>query len=366
MGNIRCGYKKSLFNHEMMRYPHDSFQGSYAISGNALSLTCPDDIIQLHPDLRREYPYIKAHYKRIGLIHTKNIIWDTSVDTIKDFGIFDLSLYFFDPEIHKIRPNINWLETAAYINNKNNFIIEARKMGLPIPLTLCFANKSEMIDINQFPYPCFLKKAVSAGGMGVFYCQNNAQLEGKLKDFDEDMALQVQAALEPKYTLNAQYIGCNDDLRRVEITEQLTDDHSYIGSRFPAKYDPWNITDPMAEWLFDHGMRGVFAFDIVVTQEGNKECYYVLECNPRFNSASYYFGTAVKMGLDQWCGVRLKTSLSSLSSIDIENLEYDSNTKSGVILVEWGRILSGRPGILLAGDIRTQKRLHHELKRRLA
>jgi len=366
VNSVRCGYKKSLFNHDIMRYPHDSFQGNHTITGRALSLTYSDDIIQFHPDLREEYLYIKSHYKRIGLIHTENIIWDTSVNTIKDFKSFDISLFFFDPEIHKIRSNIDWLETASYINNKNNFITEARKMGVPTPLTFCFANKSEIVSMDQFPYPCFLKKSVSAGGVGVFYCQDIEALERELRDFDDDVALQVQAAIDPKYTLNIQYIGCTDGLKRVAITEQLTDDHAYVGSRFPAKYNPWSVTDPMAKWLFDRGMRGIFAFDIVLTEEDGKECFYALECNPRFNSASYYFGTAMKMGLEQWCGIRLNTNKRSLASLDIEDLEYDPSSKSGVILVEWVDRLSSIVGILMAGDTEMQARLYQEMKRRLS
>ena len=336
------------------------------MTANALPLTNPDDIIQLHPDLKNEYPYIKAHYNRIGLKHSENIIWDISADIIKQYENFDLSLFFFDTEINKIRPDASWLQIATYINNKNNFIKIARKMDLPIPFTRCFTNKRKVVDIESFSYPCFLKKAVSAGGMGVLYCQNDVELKSKLEDFNEDAPLQVQTAIKPKHTLNIQYIGCIEGLKKVAITEQLTDGYSYIGTRFPIEFNIWKITDPLAKWLYDRGMRGVFAFDIVVSKKNNKEYFYVLECNPRFNSASYYFGTAVRMGLSRWCGIRFKTSLRSIGNIDIEDLEYDTVKKSGIVLVEWGRILSGRIGILLAGNMEKQKQLQQEIKRRLS
>lgn len=129
--------------------------------------------------------------------------------------------------------------------------------------------------------------------------------------------------------------------------------------------DPWSVADSMAKWLFDCGMRGVFAFDIAATQEDDEEHFYILECNPRFNGASYYFGTAAKMGLDQWCGTRMATYPRSLASLDIEDLEYDPDTKSGIILVGWGGILNGRLNILITGDTQTQNRLHQEMIRRL-
>lgn len=350
-----------------MRYSYHGLEAADHIpAANTLSLTYPDDVIQVHPDLKEEYLYIKSHYNRIGLKHTENIIWDVSVNTIKDFKPFDLSVLYFDFEFHKVRPNIDWFETASYINNKNNFIAEAKNMNLPIPITFCFLNKGDIENMDQFPYPCFLKIAVSSGGKGVFYCKDISSLEGELKDIDDDVALQIQAAADAKYTLNIQYIGCKDGLKRVGITEQKTDGYAYVGSQFPARSDPWNITDSMAQRLFDLGMRGVFAFDIVSTQEDDEECFYVLECNPRFNAASYYFGTAIKMEMKQWYAINMTTNKRSLASLDIEDLEYNSHTKSGVILVGWGGILNGKLNILIAGDLQTQERLYQELKRKLS
>jgi len=56
----------------------------------------------------------------------------------------------------------------------------------------------------------------------------------------------------------------------------------------------------MAEWLYREGMKGTFAFDVAVTRKGVGTDYLAIECNPRFNGASYPTVIAHKLGLESW------------------------------------------------------------------
>ncbi len=55
----------------------------------------------------------------------------------------------------------------------------------------------------------------------------------------------------------------------------------------------------------------------------------------------------------------------SLDEIDLSGLEYDSSTGVGVIVVNWGSVLAGRLGVLIAGSITQQNQLRQLLKQRL-
>jgi hypothetical protein len=113
----------------------------------------------------------------------------------------------------------------------------------------------------------------------------------------------------------------------------------------------------MARWLADEGMRGVFAFDVAVVDDGGAERYLAIECNPRYNGASYPTAAAKKLGIEQWLARTFKTRHRDLAALDLAGIEYDPATGEGVVLINWGPILVGKLLVLLAGDPPTQERL---------
>ena len=56
-----------VFNHDIMGCTADGVIGNHLYSGRALGMTEPGDVIQLHPELRYQWPFITAHYDRVGL-----------------------------------------------------------------------------------------------------------------------------------------------------------------------------------------------------------------------------------------------------------------------------------------------------------
>lgn len=86
-------------------------------------MTKSGDVIQLHPDLLTQWHLIRKHYRRIGLSHTENAIWDVSHDRLTEHPDHQLSVFFF--------------------------------------------GRGEQ-HIETFPYPCYLKAAVSVSGVSVY------------------------------------------------------------------------------------------------------------------------------------------------------------------------------------------------------
>ena len=121
----------------------------------------------------------------------------------------------------------------------------------------------------------------------------------------------------------------------------------------------------MAHWMMQKGMKGIFAFDVAVVDRNNTTDYFAIECNPRFNGASYPTGIAQKLNIKNWSSDNFTTKYRSLDDFDLEDLEYDSTTKTGAIIYNWGSILVGKIGVLLAGSIAQQDELRKLLKQKL-
>ena len=80
-----------IVNHDIMHCTADGVEGNDLYSGRALGLTEADDYIQLHPALKPLWKDITAHYRRVGLSHSENVIWDVSLDQLSAWVIRRLS-----------------------------------------------------------------------------------------------------------------------------------------------------------------------------------------------------------------------------------------------------------------------------------
>lgn len=315
-----------------------------------------EDIIQITPFLKSEWNAIKTHCLRIGLSHSQQVLWDISLERMKSYPEMSDSFFFFGTRENNARPNRSWFKVVEHINDKNNFMALGFHLGFDIPKTLCFSGKQWFAGIDNFPYPCYVKAAVSVAGKGIYRCENTAEVIQALAYFEKDVPLQVQEEVRAEAFLNLQYEQTDTELIRREATEQILDGYTHLGNRYPAKYMPWKSVEPMATWLARKGMQGIFAFDVAVVKEEHGTSFMPIECNPRFNGASYPSGIARKLGIDPWFSREMHTRYRNLSEIDLSGIEYDPSNKTGVILVNWGTVLVGKSSVLIAGseDVRTQ------------
>ena len=213
--------------------------------------------------------------------------------------------------------------------------------------------------------PCYLKAAVSVSGVGIYRCANREELRDAINLFADDVPVQVQEEIKTSVFLNLQYRVIDDKLLRLAASEQILDGNAHRGNCFPSPYEPWDAVEPMASWLKERGMKGIFAFDVAVVPTADGLRFPAIECNPRFNGASYPTVIAQKLDIPEWTALAFKTRHRRLSDIDLSDIEYDLKTGEGVVIVNWGTLLEGKLVMLMAGSPDHQWALYDELMQRL-
>ena len=365
--------RNKIFNHDIMHCTHDAVIGNYLYSGRVLGMSEPNDLIQLHPDLKSQWAAITTHYSNIGLSYSQNPIWDISFEQLRNHSDYEPSVFIFGDAIHGAHQdddwfhdcNQDWQNVVEFINSKNNFIRLAQELKVTVPLTLCADNQLQLKNYSNIPYPCYLKPAVSVDGVGIFRCANSDELDEALDKLDENIPLQLQQEVIADKFLNLQYQVKEEQVKPLAATEQILDGFAHQGNRYPTNYQPWELVDPMAQWMTQKGMKGIFAFDVAAVETDKAIDYFAIECNPRFNGASYPTGIAQKLNINSWSSENFTTQKRSLDEIDVSDIEYDQTTGMGIILVNWGSILVGKLGVLLAGSITEQQALRSSLQQKL-
>lgn len=359
---------KYIINHDIMNCTAGSVVGNYLYSGRALGLSEPCDIIQLHPELKPLWSDISAHYKRIGLSHSKNVIWDVHPSELGSHINHQPSVFFYGADECRYWGDRDWLHAVEFINSKNNFIALAYDLGVNVPLTMCFNSVDEinMTDmLRKFSYPCYLKAAISVAGVGIYRCENSDEFIEAMSKFKQGIPVQVQEEIKSTTFLNMQYRIVGNDVIRLAASEQILHGFAHQGNRVPASHEPWSLIDPMAYWLKDHGMKGIFAFDVAILQTDRGLRFTAIECNPRFNGATYPTLIAQKLDIPEWNAITLQTQHKNLADIDLSDIEFDMRTGEGVILVNWGTVMLGKIMVLLAGSREYQQVVEVELATRL-
>lgn len=358
---------KNIINHDIMNCTAVGVIGNHLYSGRALGISEPWDKIQIHPELKPYWNDITAHYQRIGLRHSTDVIWDLDLEHLGAHIGYQPSVFYFGPNECTYWGDQQWLETVEFINSKNNFMSLAEKLGVDIPKTLCFNRVADISaeDMQKIVYPCYLKAAISVSGVGIYRCANEDEFLVAKATFSDDFPVQIQEEVITETFLNLQYRIVGDQLIHLAASEQILDGFTHQGNRVPASHAPWSVVDPMAEWLKDQGMKGIFAFDVAIVQTEQGLRFPAIECNPRFNGASYPTMIAQKLGIPEWSAISVSTRYRSLDMIDLNGLEFDSTTGEGAIIVNWGTIGVGKLVILMAGSIDYQQALEVELKARL-
>lgn len=362
----------TIYNHDTRLCLSKGWDGWDLYSGRAVGISLPSDIVQMHPEMRKLWPRITRHYRNIGLSHSRNPVWDTSFKIFEKFPLSKASPFIFTDAANQNSEEGAWLRrhdparmnVVNYINSKNNFIVLARKMGLRTPATLTFENKNN-ISLDSPGFPCFLKPAVSVSGFGITCCETRKELEQALQKIPDNTPCQIQEVIDANYFLNLQYEETNGRARRFAATEQILNGCTHSGSHFPVPDPPWELLDPLADWLAEKGIKGVFAFDLAVTGSRLNPEYFTLECNPRFNGSTYPVVISRKLGIQSWSCETFSTGSRSLHELDFSGIEYEASTGEGIVLINWGTILAGYLGILLAGTDEQQARVRNELLKRL-
>ncbi len=355
---------KFIINHDIMHCTAEGVVGNHLYSGRALGISDPVDIIQLSPELKPLWPAIQAHYERVGLKFSREVLWNVDMKALGQHVGYQPSVFYYGPQQGLNWGDFAWLDTVEFINSKNNFALLAQELDVPIPLTIGFESIHEINDktIAAIDFPCYLKAAVSVAGVGIYRCADSTEFRQAMSRFDHDVPVQIQQEIISTTFLNMQYKAEHGKAIRLACSEQILDGFTHQGNKFPASYTPWEKVDPMAEWLVNKGIQGIFAFDVAVVETPEGPLFPAIECNPRFNGACYPTLIAQKLGIEQWQSRTYTTHYRDLDSLPIQALEYDARRGYGIILVNWGTILEGRLMILLAGTSSQMEDLDKELQ----
>lgn len=334
-------------------------------AGRVFALSRTQDVVQLHKDLRPHMPWVKRHYSQAGIDVARAIIWDDSFSHVNMYGQMELSVFYFGEKAHAVRPDDRWFNTTRLFNSKNHFINTCQSIGIPTPQTKLYNSKCELGDLNEMQYPLFFKLDVAVAGLGVMKCHCPKDLINALELIDVQQAFQIQEALAPSYVFkNVQFEVEAGELSFLALSDQLFDGFSHAGNRFyqqELSRDAQSAAQKLALYLYESGMKGVFAFDIAVDHRGD---FRFIECNPRYNGATYPTKVARRLGIHQWTSVSLKTPFTSFDQVSFsKDVQYDPEKKRGALVINWGTISKGDVGILLAGSQSEQACLHQELKK---
>lgn len=345
-------YEGILHNHSLVgSYPERELAdipGVWMYSARVLASTSSNDLVQLDPQLKGEYRAVAEHYERVGIEHSTNIIWNSSLEIAKDYPQYKWNPFIFSELHHQVIPNGRWLEIATAMNNKNRFARLCQQKGWQMPNTHCYDSKSLLNGHIEIDFPFYFKIACSASGAGVIKCKSMVDLKSILDKLDNTQDFQLQSPVEEATFLNVQYDVQDGRATRTIYTEQVLDGFSHAGNKYPSNCgsDPWQLCDPIAEHIADSGMNGPFAFDVAASNGK----FYLIECNPRFNGCTYYSNVTRVLGITHWIARNLSVKANSLSAINLQDLEWSKDKGYGIIIISWGTILRNKLGILCCGN----------------
>ena len=342
----------------------------------------PGDIVFVHERCKPHLDFVLRHYRQIGL-KVGDVVWRTEHTAMLDYlETHQPSVFFYGNGAHKVLRDYEWHQVTKNMNDKNfatQFVFEA--LGVHSPVTLRFEDKRDY-DGNlgfNFPpihapeqkslkFPVVFKPATGATGIGIEICNTRDELEIVIGA--SSGPFQIQQYHHGIQFLNLQYRVINGKLERFIASEQVLDGNAHIGNRFPVNERIWKAigkqmtadADKLANWMYKRGMKDYFAFDVLVSEKNDLIRYYFLECNPRYNGASYPSNVCERLGIKSWMHVNIKTRYRSFDGLDLTSLAYSKEKGDGVIIVNWGAVNGQKIGVLFAAPtVERQQQLKDEL-----
>lgn len=371
--NTRPGQgKASLMRHSVLdAYPGDLLDGVAGVQyygARVIASSYPGDVVQLHPDLadRKQLDPILEHYERVGLAVPDRFEFDEDWAVKDRHPDLQLDAFYFGSAAHAAAPDQSFFDQVRKFNNKNWFIQQCWKYGVPTPGTVLYDRVTDFELSDSRPdFPVYVKAARSASGMHVIRCENEEQLLAAIEQMPQgelDEGFQIQEGLHPDTVfLNMQYVEHSEGLTHGPLTKQKLDGNSHAGNVYPSGFGADSvqpITDKVARVMSRLGMKRSWALDIAMCPIRG---VLGIEANPRWNGASYYSKPAERLQVDAWEGQYVNPKISDLRFIlnDPSEWEYRPQHGSGIIIINWATILGDPPklGLLVVGEPSQRARL---------
>lgn len=317
----------------------------YSDRGFAIGMGNENNVVLIEKSDAYVKDWMLSHFQEVGLGEKPNVC----VGGINNFQLDNQSAkefhpFIFYPDEHRFSPNMCWLNIVKRTDDKNSFSLLCSQMGVPIPKTLIVKNKIEIKDFDSIPYPGVLKISTEGSftGRGVFFFNDQDELEKLLGKISDEIAFQIQEDLRPHEVtyLNLQYLKHNGKAKRLKMTDQIlggSGGKEHIGNIYNAKinvdyYEAWGICDRIAGYMADRGIRNIFAFDVAVIKRNGKIEYLMIECNPRYNGSSTPTIICSRLNYRGPWVSRPFAFNGDISNIDLGDLAYNKNRKSGIVV----------------------------------
>ena len=297
------------------------------------------------------------------------VVWDIGHDVLTDHPEHAVSVFFFGVDEHAARPDHAWFRIVETINSKNAFMAAARparRSGAADACRLRPSRTSPTRMSRRRPSPATSRPPSRCRASASTVVKTPLNCAMRSRASSRATPVQIQQEVVAETFLNMQYQADADGLHRLATTEQLLDGFVHQGNRHPARCEPWEVVEPMAQWLLPSRACAACLHSMSRwSKTAARREHLAIECNPRFNGASYPTAVAHKLGIGHWLARTFQTKHRDLAAIDLTGIEYDPATGEGVVLVNWGPILVGKLLVLLAGEPATQQQLARTLEARL-
>lgn len=354
-----------LFNHDIRSSGPASLGLGRMYASRALCITGKDDVIQLPVEAQKHWDFIQAHYARVGLECCHQVVWDLRLEQTRNYLDAPLSCFYFGERENYFRKNDRRLKITRQLNSKNTLIGLAKDKNIKTPLTLCFDSKELFSNADEISYPVYLKPSISTSGLGIVRCENNKSLTHAVSTLQSGVAFQVQNAVKAEVFSSYQFEVVDGKAKILLISDQIISGHSHAGNRYPARYENEKFLMDFAQFAVDEGLDDIFAFDVAVSTGPHGVAYDLIECNPRYTAATYPAMVAKKLNIASWMSLIIEVPVRSFDGFDIKDLEYQSKTQQGLILISWGAIEYGRLMFMMVGTPEQQLALVNQVKHRL-
>ncbi|MDD2920337.1 Mur ligase family protein [Rhodoferax sp.] len=354
-----------IFNHDIRSSGPASLGLGKMYASRALCITEKDDVMQLPGELKKHWEYIKKHYERVGLECCQEVIWDLRLEQIIKYPDAELSCFYFGERENLFRPNQKRLEITKILNSKNDLVKLAENFNIKIPITTCFDSKELFLENEVFEYPVYLKPSVSTSGLGIVKCEDHNSLCEAILSLRSKVAFQVQNEIKADCFCSYQFKKINEKAELFLISDQIIANNSHIGNRYPSAYENHNFLMNIAKYAVEEGIEEIFAFDVAVQHGKLGNEYFLIECNPRYTAASYPAIVAKKLNINCWMTLVININFDNFDRFDIKDLEFNKQSRHGVIIIGWGTIEYGRIMLMMIGTSEQQSVLVDQIKNRL-
>lgn len=341
---------------------HREIPGIELYGCRALAISQPADWVVLPEEANRYLSEIERHYDLVGLRHGTGYMFGSSIALKRCPAHFTPSIYQFTEEIHRLFPDILWRPTVQMLGSRNYFIEHCDNLGVLRPTTHLVNYRSDRPELIRYPIEVKLDDVTERGGQ--WRCGVASEYEMVVERLGRRYQIQVALPPETRYYVVEYERSPSGELQLGVVVQQVRTRDGSRQYRFPVSEADCitRVTDRLATWALEQGMKGVWSYEVAVTQDG---MVLPLECRPRWSEVSYPARVAARLGALEW-------ETQSFSSITLGperafllgELTYRPRMNEGVIIYNWSTLHSGRLDVLIVGSDEARAWYRRELLHR--